>query len=42
MIIVIVFLLLAVGLSGCNEIGDGAGWAADKVETVSYSIVTQP
>lgn len=40
LIIVIVLLLLSVGLSGCNGIDDGAGWAADKVEIVSYSIVT--
>lgn len=39
LIIVTVFLLLAVGLSGCNEVGDDAEWA-DKVEIVSYSITT--
>ena len=39
LIIVIVFLLLVVGLSGCIETGDNTGWA-DKVQIVSYSIVT--
>ncbi len=40
MIIVIVFLLLAVNLSGCIGTDDDAEWAEDKVEIVSYSIVT--
>ncbi len=40
MIIVIIFLILAVNLSGCIGTDDDTDWAEDNVEIISYSIVT--